>query len=144
MENMNKEQNLQAWALYVLRMVIGITFVLHGGQKVMGWFGGPGLAGFVQWMGTLGIPSWLAYAAAYAEFVGGILLMFGIAAELGALLIMVDMIGAVLVFHGFSHGYFVQNGGFEYPLNLVFLAAAVIIGGPGKGALWDPFKNLRQ
>ena len=31
------------WGLTIVRVVLGIFFIIHGGQKVMGWFGGPGL-----------------------------------------------------------------------------------------------------
>ena len=142
-ENMNKEHCLQSKALLVLRLTLGSIFFLHGAQKVFGLFGGPGLTNFVAWTLTLGVPIWLGYLAAFAEFLGGCMLFLGIAAEVGALLTIPVMVGAVLVVH-WPHGYFMQNGGFEYPFNLIFLALAVIIGGPGKAALWDPFKKCRQ
>ena len=100
------------------------------------------LHGFVAWITSLGVPQFLAYLAAFAEFTGGCLMFLGIATELGALLTIPVMIGAVIVVH-WPHGYFVQNHGFEYPLNLIFFALAVIIGGPGKFALWDPFLHWR-
>jgi putative oxidoreductase len=132
-----------ALGLMVVRLTLGSVFILHGGQKVFGWFGGPGPEGFVSWLATLHVPAFLGYAAAYMEFLSGILLFFGIAAELGALMAIAMMIGAIILVHG-PHGYFGQNNGFEYPLNLALFALAIIIGGPGKGALWDPFITLRD
>ena len=129
-----------AIALLILRLTLGSIFILHGAQKVLGLFGGPGLTGFVAWAAKLGIPAVLAYLAAFAEFFGGIMMFFGIATELGALMTIPVMIGAVVAVHG-KAGYFAQNGGFEYPLNLIFLALAVIIGGPGMGALYSPRKK---
>ena len=136
------EVTCHAWAMLVLRLVLGSIFIAHGGQKVLGLFGGPGLEGFVAWASTIGLPVWLAYMAACAEFIGGILMFLGIAVELGALLTIPVMVGAVVLVH-WHNGYFFQYGGFEYPLNLIFLALAVIIGGPGVGVLWDPFKECR-
>ncbi len=75
--NMFKQPNCQRWALTIVRLVLGSIFILHGGQKVLGLFGGPGLQGFIAWIGTMGVPAWLAYLAAFAEFIGGILMFLG-------------------------------------------------------------------
>lgn len=140
MDTMNRELCHTSWALTIVRLTLGSLFFLHGAQKVFGWFGGPGLTNFVAWTVSMGVPVWLGYAAAYAEFIGGCLLFLGFAARLGALLTIPVMIGAVVVVH-WPHGYFGQNGGFEYPLNLIFFALAIFVGGPGKLALWEPLKK---
>ncbi len=112
------------WALTITRVMLGIVFIAHGSQKVLGAFGGPGLTGFVAWTSKLGIPFYLGYLAAFGEFVGGILLLLGVYTELGALMVMPVMLGAVLLVH-WANGFFIQNNGFEYPLSLfVFLRAA--------------------
>lgn len=133
----------QSYALFLIRLVLGYIFLVHGGQKVLGWFGGPGLEGFVKWAAGYGIPNFISYLAAYAEFIGGALLFTGIATEIGALLVIGVMLGAVFIIH-WPNGFFVQNGGFEYTLNLIFFAIATIIGGPGKFPLWDPFAKFRE
>ncbi len=130
-------------ALTLVRITLGIIFIIHGGQKVLGVFGGPGLTAFVSWAGTYHIPSAVAYLAAFSEFIGGILLLTGVAAELGALMTIGVMLGAVLIIHR-GHGFFAQNGGFEYPLSLILFALAIIIGGPGLFALWDPLKTYKE
>lgn len=94
------------WALTIVRIMLGIIFIAHGAQKVLGLFGGSGLQGFVQWSATLGIPSWLAYCAAISELIAGILLVLGIASEIGALLVIGIMFGAIYFVHlknGFFH-----------------------------------------
>lgn len=70
-------------ALAVIRIMLGLIFIAHGSQKVFGLFGGPGLAGFATWLGTYGLPPVLAYLAAFAEFIGGALLVTGYFAKLG-------------------------------------------------------------
>ncbi len=141
-DQMTHERRYQAWALWLLRLSLGIIFIGHGGQKVFGLWGGPGLEGFVQWIGTFGVPPVLGYLAAFAELAGGICMFLGVATEVGALLTIPVMIGAVFLVH-WPNGY-LQHDGFEFTLHLILLAAAVIIGGPGCGALWDPFKKFRK
>lgn len=133
----------QDTALTLVRMTLGYTFMLHGAQKLFGLFGGTGLQEFTSWLGTLGVGPLWAKLAAIAEFAGGVLLLTGIASEVGAVLTIPVMLGAVLFVH-WSKGFFVQNGGYEYPLNLVLFALAVIVGGPGKWALWNPFTSWRN
>ena len=31
------------WTLTVLHIILGVVFFAHGSQKLLGWFGGPGL-----------------------------------------------------------------------------------------------------
>ncbi|GMU19487.1 MAG: hypothetical protein AMXMBFR12_06790 [Candidatus Babeliales bacterium] len=113
-------------ALNIIRIATGVIFILHGAQKVLGLFGGPGLEGFVQWSATLGIPSWLAYIAAFSEFIGGILLVLGIGASWGALLTAAVMVGAIWFVH-LDKGFFSQNGGYEYPLVLLINSIAILV-----------------
>lgn len=64
------------WGLTIVRLMLGIIFILHGSQKVLGLFGGPGLAGFTAWLAGYGVPTFLAYLAAFAEFIGGNIIIF--------------------------------------------------------------------
>lgn len=133
-EFLHKMQDCQ-WALTLIRIFLGIVFFAHGSQKVLGWFGGHGLQPFVSWLGTLGVPAVLGYAAAFFEFVGACLLLLGAASELGAFMVGCSMIGAIYLVHA-DKGFFVTNSGYEYALTLLILSLAIIIGGPGKLALW--------
>ena len=46
-----KDRPAVAWALLVVRLVVGIIFMAHGSQKMFGLFGGPGPAMIVKFMG---------------------------------------------------------------------------------------------
>ncbi len=116
------------WAITVLRLMLGLIFIMHGAQKVFGLFGGPGLEGFIAWAGPLGIPTPLAYAAAFAELIGGILLFLGVFTWLGGLLTTSVMIGAIYFVHS-GHGFFIQNNGYEYVLLLIVATLAVTAAG---------------
>lgn len=129
-------------ALFIVRITLGVIFIMHGSQKVFGLFGGPGLQGFAVWAAqAMGLSPFLAYLAAFAELIGGVLLLLGIAAELGALMTIPVMLGAAFILH-WPHGFFSQNGGYDFPLSLALFAFAIVIGGPGKFALWKPVKKI--
>jgi putative oxidoreductase len=126
----------------VLRLVVGLLFIGHGMQKLFGWFGGDGIAGFAASVGKAGIePALLwAYMEAGAELTAGLLLVLGLLTPLAAALLIADMLVAILKVHA-SKGLWAQFGGFEY--NLVLMALLVVIGliGPGLYAL-DRYLSL--
>ncbi len=56
-------------ALFILRLALGVIFLMHGSQKVLGLFGGQGLQASVQmFQAHMGIPRALAYTSIFTEF----------------------------------------------------------------------------
>ena len=114
-------------ALLALRLVVGAAFVFHGLPKI---------AHPTNWATRLlpGTPAWLQIIAAFAEFGGGIALIFGIATPLFAFLIACNMVVAIF-FVAIPHGaVFVSSGGapsFELPLVYLASAFALLAAGPG-------------
>jgi putative oxidoreductase len=123
---------MQACGLTILRIVVGIVFLVHGYQKLF-HMGIHGVAGF---FGHAGIPLPLVAAVivSLVEFVGGILLIAGIAVRIAAALNAVDMTVAILVVH-LKHGFGAQNGGFEYPLTLLAATLCLALAGGGMFSL---------
>jgi putative oxidoreductase len=103
------------------RVVIGGLFVGHGTQKLMGWFGGPGLEGTAGMMEALEMhpPRRNALLAGATETAGGALLTLGLATPLAAAGLIGTMITAIRKVH-WSSGPWVTSGGYEY--NLVLIA----------------------
>ncbi|MFC4618900.1 DoxX family protein [Camelliibacillus cellulosilyticus] len=124
--------------LLIIRLVVGITFIGHGVQKLFGWAGGPGPTGMGQWLETLGIKTgskiWGIVAGIF-ELVGGILFTIGFWTPLGAALIIVIMIDAILLVHA-KNGYWTQNGGYEYNVVLIAVVIGVSLIGPGDYVLF--------
>jgi putative oxidoreductase len=110
----------------VARTVIGGLFVGHGTQKLMGWFGGPGLEGTAGMMESLEMhpPKRNAMAAGLAETAGGPLLTLGLATPLASAALTGTMITAIRKVHWRS-GPWVASGGYEY--NLVLIAALLAL-----------------
>lgn len=122
--------------LLLLRLVIGFLFIGHGCQKLFGWFGGPGMQGWIESLARNGLEpaSFWAYTAAVAELSSGVLLVIGLLTPLAAAALIGDMLVAILDVHA-SKGLWSQNGGFEYNLVLIALLFAMGWTGPGAYAL---------
>jgi putative oxidoreductase len=135
-----ERNNLVDISLFILRLALGLVFVLHGLQKVFGMFGGPGMEGFTGFMGSLKLaqPAVWAWAVAIGELAGGIFLALGILPRVSAAVLALIMAGAVVFVHG-SNGYFAANGGYEYPLLIFMVSVALIFSGGGRLSLLNKF-----
>ena len=122
--------------LTVLRVVIGLTFMAHGAQKLFGWFGGGGLAGVGQWMESIGLaPGYLmALLAGSGEFFGGLALVIGLLVRPAAAVLVVVALVAIFSVH-WVNGFFMSNNGYEYALALLAACAALLLEGAGKLSL---------
>jgi putative oxidoreductase len=118
--------------LLIIRLVVGLTFMGHGCQKLFGWFGGHGLKGTGGWMESIGIRPGILMAllAGLSELVGGFLFAAGVLMPVASVLIAVTMLVAIFKVHG-QNGYWITSNGFEY--NLVLIAVAIGIGLIGGG-----------
>lgn len=129
------------WALTLVRVVLGVIFFMHGAQKVLGWFGGGGLAATVDGMTKMGLPAAVVYAVCFGEFLGGIGLITGTLSRIAAAGVGIIMIGAVVTVH-WKNGFFLNwyltpdvGHGFEYNLALIAMSLAIVLGGPGRYAI---------
>ena len=118
-----------SWQLPV-RFGLFMVFWMHGAQKVLGMYGGPGLSGFVGWTGSMGIPAPLAYLAAFTEFLGCFAIAFGFLTRVVAFGLVCDMTVAIMTVH-LKNGFFSEKGGYEFVMALWCLALALLIGGGG-------------
>src|SRR5437588_11142767 len=79
-----------SWASLPLRLGLGIAFIGHGAQKVLGSFSGPGFSKFISFPTPFPFmrPAWLWMGvAAFAELIGGALVLLGLLTRVGAFLI---------------------------------------------------------
>lgn len=96
----------QQWGLTVLRVIVGIVFLIHGAQKLF-VFGFHGVTGMLGGLG-IPVPAVSAVILTLVEFLGGIALILGVVTRWAAALIAIDMMVAVLVVH-LKNGWFTSR-----------------------------------
>jgi len=127
---------LQPWALTLVRIVLAIAMILHGYDKLIpagGLHRAHPLAGadaFAHYVVTLGLPHWLGYVSVVTEFLGGIFLLIGLLTRLWALMVAGNMAVALVVVD-IHHGY----SGSQYSLALLTMALMLAVAGSGTVAL---------
>jgi putative oxidoreductase len=121
------DSNLQSWSITLIRAIVGVVFLMHGGQKLFVW-GFHNVAGFLGQLGVP-IPSVSAVLLTFVEFLGGAALLLGLVTGWAALLLAIDMLAALILVH-IKNGFFLPDG-VEYPLTLLVANIALALSGSG-------------
>ncbi|MFJ8113407.1 DoxX family protein [Streptomyces sp. NPDC096132] len=121
--------------LLVLRLVAGLLIAGHGVQKVSFRLGGHGLAGGTEEFRDDGFRGGrlTAIVAGASQIGAGLFLTAGLLTPLAAMAAMGVMTVAGTVKR--PKGLWVQNDGYEYPMVLVVVSAALALTGPGRWSL---------
>jgi putative oxidoreductase len=122
----------------ILRVLLGLVFLPHGLQKLLGWFGGAGFSASLKGLSSgHNLPLIIAVLPILAESIGALALISGFFTRIAAFGIAVDMIVAVGLVH-LKNGFFMNWGGkhpgegFEYHILAVAIALALMIMGGGR------------
>jgi len=109
--------------LFILRVVIGIVFLMHGVTKLLHM---DGTIGFFSQIG-IPMPTVAAWGVALAETIGGGALILGLAVPIFGLILAIDMAVAILKVQ-LRKGLI---GGYELELTLLAGLVCLVMAGPG-------------
>lgn len=126
-----------ALAPFLLRVVTGAIFAVHGWMKFQG--GIPGTAGFLS---SLGFPAPEVFAVILiaAELGGGILLILGAFTHWVSKVLAFVALVALVTVH-LKNGFLVGNGGYEFILLILVACVSLMITGAGA---WSVDRKLRH
>jgi putative oxidoreductase len=117
--------------LLIMRVACALPFLYHGSAILFGAFGGPGPHNFAAFMKA---PDIIGYLVGLAQFAGGLAILLGALLRVGAVCVIIVMLGAIFMVH-LPHGYDIGHGGLEYALTEMLLALGLLLAGPGKYSL---------
>jgi putative oxidoreductase len=130
-------QTEPSYTLLVLRVALAIVILPHGAQKLLGWFGGPGVDGTMQLFAALGVPAGIAVLVIVSDFFGSLALAIGLVGRFAAFGTTMVMLGAMALVHA-PNGFFLNwNGdqaGEGIQFHLLVLAVSVVLMARGSGA----------
>ena len=118
---------LARWGMLPLRIVVGLVFLMHGGQKLF-VFGLSGTAGAMTQMG-IPLPGLAAVVVTFVELLGGLAILTGLFTRWAGVLLAIDMAVALLKVR-LGAGFI---GGYE--LELTLLGAALTFAAVGAGGV---------
>src|SRR3990172_4410438 len=123
-----------AWGLMILRLSLGITFLVHGWMKLNRNGAVRGPAGFAGWLKQMGVPlpSVFGWIVPLLETGGAALLVLGLGTRILALGYVVDMLMAIyLAKRGMMKKRFMEpdGTGWEFEFVMLIAAAALLAGG---------------
>jgi putative oxidoreductase len=115
------DRDTSPYAALVLRVSLGVMFLVHSLYLKLVVFTLPGTVKFFESQGLPGFSTYLVFAA---EAVGGAMLVLGVKTRWAAAALVPVLLGATWVHSGNGWLFTNANGGWEYP---AFLAAAAIV-----------------
>ena len=124
--------------LLLVRGAVGLSFLMHGAQKVFT----RGIAGVTEGFAGMGMPmaGVLAPLVSLGELLGGIALLAGFLSRLAGAGLTIIMLGAIVHVH-LKNGFFASDGGIEFVLVLAACAAGLALTGPGRFSI-DRWRGL--
>lgn len=118
--------------LLIIRVGLGIMFILHGYPKM---FGGPDtwveVGSAMQYLGLDFAPMFFGFMAGVTEFFGGIFLLFGLFFTPSIIFLFIVMVVATIQHIGAGDGF----ASYSHSIEIAIVFAGLLFIGPGKYSL---------
>lgn len=116
------------WGLLLIRVGIGLIFVIHGWGKIFNpetwhWMGSQ-----MSNVGIVFFPKFWGFLAASAEFFGGLCLVFGFATRIVSVALAFVM--AIALTYHFGEGHDFKR--YSHALSLLVIFIGLALAGPGR------------
>lgn len=131
---MIEQLNNDAVGKLVIRLTVGILMLFHGISKVLH----PGTLDFIGGaLAGAGLPEVLAYGVYFGEILAPLMIILGIQARIGGLIIVLNMIFAIVLVHSGDLFSLTEHGGWRLELQGFYLfgGLAVMFLGSGRMAI---------
>jgi putative oxidoreductase len=122
------------------RLFLATVLFPHGAQKLLGWYGGFGFNGTMNYFtSTVGLPWLIGFIVIIIEFFGSIALLLGFATRAWSVAIGIVMAG--VIFTHFTDYFFMnwfgdhKSEGMEFFLLAIGLACSLVVSGGGSYSL---------
>lgn len=106
----------------VLRLALGILVLFHGVSKLHG-----GIGFLHPMLSALGLPTWFAYGVYIGEIVAPVMVILGLFTRIGAFLIFVNLIFAIVLVHRPDLFSMTRQGGWALELQGMFMFSALAL-----------------
>jgi putative oxidoreductase len=113
----------------VLRLALGMLILLHGVAKLSS-----GIEGITSMVTAAGLPAQVAYGVYVGELLAPLMVIAGWFSRLGAAIIAINMVFALVLVHQGDFLALNETGGWALELQAMFLCTAIAVAclGPGR------------
>ena len=125
-------------SMFLLRLVLGTVFIVHGAQKLFGMFGGIGLDGTSKLIEGLRFSEPYVFAIIWGsvEFIGGVFLLLGVLARWAAVAIVLTIL-VYLCRVDLAYSSLFQYSVIEHNVIIIATCLPVMLMGGGSWSVWD-------
>lgn len=141
MASLRNQDEFNNVGLLILRIGLGIMFILHGYPKM---FGGPDtwveVGSAMQYIGIDFAPMFFGFMAGVTEFFGGIFLLFGVFFTPSIVFLLIVMIVATVKSLGAGESF----SSYSHSIEMAFVFISLLFIGPGAYSLDKKLKKKHR